>query len=195
MNDIEERLVTLAQAGDLEAFNAIVDRYQGRAYNLALRMLGEPSRAEDAIQEAFLSAYRNIRRFRGPKLHSWLLTIVANTCRDLLRSPHFRRTTSLEAMTEAAEPRWESREESPEEYAVRQELGREIQRGLSSLPEDQRLAIILVDIQGLAYEEAAAIMGASLGTVKSRLSRARGRMRDFLLRQGELLPSPYRQEK
>ena len=99
-SDIEHEWVRLAQSGDLLAFNAIVERYQTNAYNLALRMLRAPSGAENITQEAFCSAYRNIGRFRGGNLRSWILTIVANGARDALRSPSRKRTTSLEAFTE-----------------------------------------------------------------------------------------------
>ena len=94
-----ERLwVEQAQRGDLAAFNAIVERYQKQAYNLAFRMLRDPATAEDATQEAFFSAFRSITRFRGGNLRSWLLTILANGCRDYLRSPQRWRTTSLDAI-------------------------------------------------------------------------------------------------
>jgi len=96
--------VRLAQQGDLVAFNAIVERYQRMAFNLALRMMGDRGLAEDVTQEAFFSAYRNVGRFRGGSLKSWLITIVANGARDQLRSPARRRATSLEAFTEGGDP-------------------------------------------------------------------------------------------
>ena len=94
----------LAQQGDLVAFNAIVERYQRIAFNLALRMMGDRGVADDVTQEAFFSAYRNVGRFQGGSLKSWLFTIVANGARDQLRSPARRRATSLEAFTEGGEP-------------------------------------------------------------------------------------------
>ena len=93
-----------AQQGDLVAFNAIVERYQRMAFNLALRMMGDRGLAEDVTQEAFFSAYRNVGRFRGVSLKSWLITIVANGARDQLRSPARRRATSLEAFTAGGDP-------------------------------------------------------------------------------------------
>ena len=88
-----------------------------------------------------------------------------------------------------------SSEESPEDYTLRRELGRAIQDGLQSLSQERRLAVVLVDVQGFSYEEAAQVINCSLGTLKSRLARARGEMRDFLLKHGELLPSQFRQDR
>ena len=196
--DPSERLwVERAQQGDLAAFNAIVERYQRLVYNVALRMLRDPSAAEDATQEAFFSAYRSITRFRGGSLRSWLLTIVANRCRDRLRSPQVRRTTSLEALTENGDPAgpWASTGPTPEEAALQTELSAQVQQALALLPADQRLAVALVDLQGLAYEEVAQVAGVSLGTVKSRLSRGRERLRHLLRPLLELSGEAPRQEE
>ena len=191
----ESVLVQRAQQDDLQAFNALVERYETQAYNLARRMLGDPAAAEDATQDAFISAYQNIRRFRGEHLRPWLLKIVANASRDVLRSPERRRTVSLEEIAAAGDPPWPSKEESPEAYTLRQELGQEIQRGLQALPRDQRLVVILVDVQGLSYEEAALVTRASLGTVKSRLSRARANLRDYLRPKRELFSGVIRPDQ
>lgn len=191
---VEEALVARSQEGDLEAFNTIVEQYQGRMYNLSLRMLGDQTLAEDATQEAFISAFQHIRGFRGGSLRAWLLRIAANACRDLLRSAKRRRDTSLDEITEKVEPSFPSRDESPEDYTLRQELGREIQQGLDTIAVDQKLAIVLVDMQGLSYEEAAESVGTSVGTIKSRLSRGRASLRDYLRTKRELLPSRYRQD-
>ena len=191
----ESVLVQRAQQDDLQAFNVLVERYETQAYNLARRMLGDPAAAEDATQDAFISAYQNIRRFRGEHLRPWLLKIVANASRDVLRSPERRRTVSLEEIAAAGDPPWPSKEESPEAYTLRQELGQEIQRGLQALPRDQRLVVILVDVQGLSYEEAALVTRASLGTVKSRLSRARANLRDYLRPKRELFSGVIRPDQ
>ena len=185
----EEALIARSRHGDVEAFNQIVDMYQRPLYNLALRMLGDAPAAEDATQDAFISAFRNISRFKGGSLKSWLFTITANGCRDMLRSRKVRRAESLEADDTTLDP--PSSAESPEDYAIRREMGRNIQRGLDSLPHDQRLAVVLIDVQGLGYEEAAAVMGISVGTVKSRLSRGRARVRDFLRNKPGMLPARY----
>ena len=190
----EQALVAKSQDGDLQAFNTIVEEYERLAYNLALRMLGEPALAADATQDAFIAAFRKIKGFRGGSLKAWILKIVANRCRDLLRSAHRRYNLSLEGMSPDAAASIPSRTESPEDHAVRRELGREIEMGLSTLDPNQRLVLVLVDIQGFSYEEASEIIGASLGTVKSRLSRGRASLRDYLRSHGELLPGRYRRD-
>ena len=192
--DDEQELIHRSQGGDLDAFNGLVERYQGQVYNLALRMLGDEALAADAAQETFLSAYRAVGSFRGGNFRSWILRITANATRDLIRASRSRKALSLEALEMESGVPFSSKEESPEEHALRGELRNEIQRGLESLAHDQRLVLILIDIQGFNYEETAQITRSSLGTVKSRLSRARHQMRDLLRAQPELLPSQFRLE-
>ena len=186
-----------AQDGDLVAFNAIVERYQRRAYNLALRMLRSPSAAEDATQEAFFSAYRHIASFRGGSLRSWILTIVANAARDALRAPSRRRTTSLEAYTEGGDHAgpWADPDPLPDEQAVRAETSRQVRDAVDQLPEDQRLVVTLVDLEGLEYDEAAQVARVPIGTVRSRLFRGRRRLRDLLRPLLELSGDVPRQTK
>ena len=194
METEEAVLVERSQGGDLDAFNALVLAYQGQVYNLCLRMLGSPQAAEDAAQEAFIAAYRAVPRFRGGRFRAWLLRIAANACYDELRRRRSRPQVPLEAPADDERPSAElpASDEPLEQRAERLELARCLQEGLASLPPDQRLAVILRDVQGLAYEEVAEATGASLGTVKSRISRGRAAMRDFLLARGELLPSRFR---
>ncbi len=180
-------------------YNCVIETYQTRAYNLAYRLLSDRALAEDAIQEALLSGYRAFGGFRGDNLQSWLLRIVANTCRDMLRARKVRPSISLDAQSMDPEHptpiELPSSAESPEEYTLRRELGNTLQRGPLSLPEEQRLAVVLVDVQGFSYEEAAEIMNCSIGTIRSRLSRGRARVRDFLQMHQELLPHQFRLEK
>ncbi|MBI4202597.1 MAG: sigma-70 family RNA polymerase sigma factor [Chloroflexi bacterium] len=191
----EATFIQRSQKGDLDAFNQLVLHYQGQVYNLALRMLGNQASAADAAQEAFISAYQAIASFHGGNFRSWLLRITANACKDMMRSARARPSLSLESLVEPNPGNIpQSSAESPEDFALRSELGAEIQRGLDSLPAEQRLAVVLIDVQGYSYEEAAQVMGASLGTVKSRLSRARERLRDYLRQHGELLPAQFRLE-
>ena len=194
METEEAALIERSQAGDLDAFNALVLTYQGRVYNLCLRMLGSPQAAEDAAQEAFIAAYRAVPRFRGGSLRAWLLRIAANACHDELRRRRSRPQIPLETPADderlSAEP--PASDEPLEQRAERLELARCLQGCLASLPPDQRLAVILRDVQGLAYEEVAEATGTSLGTVKSRISRGRAALRDSLLARGELLPSRFR---
>jgi len=190
----ERALVAAARQGDVEAFNQLILIYQGMVYNLAYRILGDPDAAADATQEAFLSAFRAIRKFRGGSFKAWLLRIVTNACYDQLRLKQRRPTTSLEALlaTGSAPSPPTGMEETPEEHALRQELARVIQAGIQTLPPEQRITLVLSDVQGLSYREIAEVTRTSLGTVKSRLSRARAKLRDFLLEHKELLPSRYR---
>ena len=144
----------------------------------------------------------NVQHAIETSLRAWILRIVANQCRDMLRAQRARPTVPLNPRPESWEldegsagaPDPPSGLPSPEEETERGELRRAIQAGLAMLPEERRLAALLVDVQGLSYEEAAQAMGCSLGTVKSRLSRARRELRDYLRSAGELLPARFRQE-
>lgn len=196
VSDVEEaRYLEAARRGDLAAFNWLVLRYQVRVYNLCYRMLSDADAAADATQDAFLSAYRAMARFRGEQFKTWLLRIATNACLDMLRRQKRRPSQSLERWHDAPGEEPEPLQVpdldanvDPEARALRAEVAAAIQIGLDGLPEDQRLALVLVDVQGLTYDEAAAISGANLGTIKSRISRARGKMRDYLLERG-ILPA------
>lgn len=191
----EKALIDAAHRGDVGSFNQLVLSYQSMVYNLAYRIMGDQAAAADATQDAFLSAFKAIGKFRGGSFKSWLLRIVTNACYDQLRLKQRRPATSLDALLvlepAPAQP-FSDPGESPEEYAVRRELNKAIQVGIGILPPEQRITLVLSDVQGLNYQEIAEVTSTSLGTVKSRLSRARGRLRDFLLEQRELLPSQYR---
>lgn len=191
----EKALIDAARQGDVGSFNQLVLSYQSMVYNFAYRILGDRHAAADATQDAFISAFKAIGKFRGGSFKAWLLRIVTNACYDQLRRKQRQPSTSLDALL-VLEPAptqslTDSRE-SPEEYTVRQELSKVIQIGIGSLPPEQRITLVLADVQGFSYQEIAGVTGVALGTVKSRLSRARGKMRDFLLGQRELLPSRYR---
>jgi RNA polymerase sigma-70 factor (ECF subfamily) len=195
-------LQVIDQSGQSSCFNCVIETYQTQAYNLARRMLSDWALAEDAVQESFVSAYRAFNRFRGENLAAWVLRIVSNTCRDMLRARKSRPTVSLDPLPpgDSDEPRGPSAvdlpsdEASPEDRAEQSELRAAIQGCLDGLQDDRRLAVLLVDVHGLSYEEASESMGCSLGTVKSRVSRGRGGLRDCLQDTGELLPSRFRQE-
>jgi RNA polymerase sigma-70 factor (ECF subfamily) len=192
----ELALITAAKKGDLDSFNTLVLTYQHQVYNLAYRIMGEAASASDATQEAFISAWRHIGGFRGGSFKAWLLRIVTNACYDELRRVKRRPASSLESLyVEDPTPDANlppSQLESPEAFTQRRELNRTIQAGIAQLPPDQRIALVLSDVQGMSYEEIAEATGANLGTVKSRLSRARARLRDLLVEHGELLPVEYR---
>jgi len=184
----DEQLVSLSKDGSLDAFNSLVERYQGAVYNLCLRLIGDRGLAEDAAQEAFLSAYRAIGRFQGGSIRSWLLRIAANQSKDELRR-RMRRgpQESLSRPGHDDQPiDLPDSAESQADYVERLALGRGIQQALLSLPFEQRQAIILSDLHGYHYEEIASIAGASVGTVKSRIHRGRERLRGILLAEPEL---------
>lgn len=193
----ETALIQAAQNGDLDSFNRLVLAYQDMVYTQAYRMIGETATAADAAQEAFISAFHHIRSFRGGSFRAWLLRIVTNACYDELRRRKRRPTVSLEPLDEAGEeiesPYWmEDPSETPEAHQDRAELNQAIQHCLDALPPDFRSAVILVDVQGMDYEEASSAIGKPLGTIKSRLARARLRLRDCLQGVLELLPAVYR---
>ena len=189
----EPTLIAAAQGGDREAFNQLVIHYQGIAYNVAYRVLSDSEAAADATQDAFLSTYRAMSRFRGGSFKAWLLRIVTNACYDQLRVKKRRPTVSLDDDPDSDWEEWTvDAGERPEAFVQREELGQIIQRGLQMLPPDQRTIVVLSDIQGMRYNEIAEVVGVSLGTVKSRLNRGRRKLRDFLHANAELLPAQYR---
>lgn len=190
-------LIAQAQRGDVQAFNGLILRYQTAMYNLAFRLLDDADLAADATQEAFIAAFRHLRQFRGSNFRAWLARIVTNACYDALRRRR-RAPVSLEAL---AAQRTDSTdqpallsdpEESPEQLAARQALSQAIQDCLNQLPLSFRTVAIMSDVQDYSYDEIAIALNLSLGTVKSRLSRARHKLRDCLRAVRELLPGAYR---
>ena len=192
----EAALINDAQQGNLDAYNTLVLHYQDQAYSIAYRIMGEPDGAADAAQEAFIKAYRAIHSFRGGAFKSWLFRIVTNACYDELRRRKRRPKASLDALyveDEAPDdPSLASRAENPESYAQRMDLQSAILDCLQGLSDDQRTVAVMSDIEGFSYEEIADTVGVALGTVKSRLSRARRGLRDCLQGFSELLPAEYR---
>ncbi|HEY6042556.1 MAG TPA: sigma-70 family RNA polymerase sigma factor [Anaerolineae bacterium] len=192
----ERTCIASAQKGDVPAFNQLVRAYQGLVYHTAYRVLGEPESASDAAQDAFISAFKHLKEFRGGSFKAWLLRIVTNACYDQLRAKQRKPTASLDALLNDPDKPSpgidQSTAESPQDHAERRELGALLTKAIQSLPIDQRIAVVLSDIDGLTYEEIAEATGTNIGTVKSRLSRARALMREVLLANEELLPSRYR---
>jgi RNA polymerase sigma-70 factor (ECF subfamily) len=186
--DAENDLVQRARNGDLQAFNELVELHQRPVFNLCLRMIGSPATAEDSAQDAFLSAWRALPGFKGGSFRAWLMRIAANACTDELRRRGRRPAVSLDAPPPGSEEPIDvaDRSEGPEVRALRRERQAAIQAALLLLPADQRLAVIMCDIQGFAYEEIAVAMGVSIGTVKSRISRGREKLRAELTRTEQM---------
>ncbi len=196
----ESALIRSAQHGDLDAFNRLVLAYQDVVYNTALRILGDEDLAADASQEAFISAFHSMASFRGGSFRAWLLRTVTNACYDELRRRKRRPTTPLEPHTaddeELESPAWLADPDStPEEQLDQAELEHAIQHCLEGLPADFRTVVVLADVQGLDYAEVAVVIRKPLGTVKSRLARARLRLRECLQGFRELLPAAFRLEE
>ena len=192
----EKTLIQAAQAGDLEAFNALILRYQNLLFGIALRMLNDEDTASDAVQEALISAFSRFSTFRGGSLRSWLARVVVNACYDEMRRMRRQRTVPIEPINsdspEVEELLWMVDPASrPEEQVESFELEGALQQSLDLLTPAYREAVVLVDIEGLSYEEAASAAHVPVGTVKSRLARARMQMRDTLRGFQDLLPSHY----
>ena len=196
----ENALIKDAQSGNLEAFNNLVLTYQDMVFNTAARILGDDDLAADATQEAFISAFHSINAYRGGSFRSWLLRTVTNKCLDELRRKKRHPSTALEPeMEDGSEnesPKWLADPgPSPEEQMNQAELEHAIQHCLENLPSEFKAVVILADIQGLDYEEVATAVRKPLGTIKSRLARARLRLRDCLQGFRELLPTAFRLEE
>ena len=181
----EKSLIRAAIRGNLNAFNLLANAYQEVFYNQAYYLLGEPEAAADITQNALISAYHHLKSFRGGSFRGWLLRIVTNACFDELRRRKRFSTVPLDPVNEGGEelesPRWRADPgESPEERMMQAELRETIQGCLNQLPTHFRDPLMLVDIQGLDYVETATVLGKPLGTIKSRIYRARSRLRSCL---------------
>jgi RNA polymerase sigma-70 factor (ECF subfamily) len=195
----ETTLIQAAQRGDLDAFNQLVLRYQNLLFGIALRLLNDEDVASDAVQEALISAFRRFHTFRGDSLRSWLARVVVNACYDEMRKKRRQHSMPLEQYNaegdEIETSYWlVDAQADPELQFETTELEGAIQRSLNKLPSIYRLMLVLVDIEGLSYEEAAMAAHIPVGTVKSRLARARLQMQKSLQAAGELLPASYRVE-
>lgn len=197
----ENALIREAKSGDLDSFNRLVLAHEGIAYHIAFRIMGDKQSAEDATQDAFISAYKSLKSFRGGSFRSWLLRIVTNACYDELRKRKRRPASSLDDLSDAGigfdseeSSGLFSQQQRPEREVEQGELRKAIEHCLELLPGEYKIVAVLVDIQGFDYKEASEVIKKPLGTVKSRLARARSRMRDCLQDARELLPGKYRLE-
>jgi RNA polymerase sigma-70 factor, ECF subfamily len=201
----EEQLIARSQRGEVGAFNQLVLRYQQTVYGVVFRMLGNADVAADVTQDTFIAAFRAIATYRGgSSFRAWLLRIASNMACDYWRRIQRHPAESLESLTEEEEPHAADLlsalaatgpEGNPEERLLTQELQELIQKGLQQLPLDQRVAVVLCDVQGLSYEEIAETTQTTLGTVRSRIARGRARLRQYLSAHKELLPRQYRLNK
>jgi RNA polymerase sigma-70 factor, ECF subfamily len=198
LDDDESDLIRQAQQGQLDAFNTLILMHQDRVYSVAYRILGDPAAAADATQDALISAYRRLETFQGGSLRGWLMRIVTNVCYDDLRRQKRRPATALDDLpggdSDDGAP-LASAQPTPEHVILDNELQQAIQRCIGTLGRDQQTVLVLCDVQGLSYQEVADTVEANLGTVKSRLSRARLAVRQCLQGVEELLPPEYRFEK
>jgi RNA polymerase sigma-70 factor (ECF subfamily) len=174
-SDLE--LVRRAQRGERGAFDLLVLRYQHKVIKLVARLLRDPAEAEDVAQEAFVKAYRALASFRGDSaFYTWLYRIAVNTARNAMASRQ-RRPLDYEAeLSDSEQSNVESRlrhSDTPEASVLSEEIRETVNRAVSDLPEDLRTAIILREVEGLSYEEIAAAMDCPVGTVRSRIFRAR----------------------
>ncbi len=193
----EQALIQDALEGNLDAFNSLVLHYQDMTYNVAYRIMGEPDAAGDATQEAFISAYKKLAQYRGGSFKAWLLRIVTNACYDELRRRQRQPVTPLKPELDDGEilenPFWiEDDAPTPEEQSEDSELLTAIKHCINELDFKFRTVLVLVDVEGLDYETAAEAVGTPLGTVKSRLARAREKVQSCLQGFRELLPDLFR---
>jgi len=195
----ETLLITSAQQGDMDAFNQLVLNYQDMMYRISLRVIHDECSAEDATQDAMILAFRNIKSFRGGNFKSWLARVTVNASYDELRRGKRHLSLPLEQFTSDGEeiesPVWiKDNSAGPEECAETSELRSVMYQCIKSLVPDYRLMVILVDMEGMSYEEAARIAHVPVGTVKSRLARARMQIRKSLQSHRSLLPAFYQME-
>jgi RNA polymerase sigma-70 factor (ECF subfamily) len=185
----EAAVIARAADGDRAAFTRLMEHYQSACYGLAWRLLGDPDRAADATQDAFVHAYTAIRSYRGGVFRSWLLRITANASYDILRRQQRRPAGPLPDPEEGAPELPDASAVDPDAEATRSELYRHLERALRLLPPDQRTAVVLCDIYGMDYNEVASMTHSALGTVKSRIHRGRLRLRELMADHRELFTS------
>ncbi len=183
----DRALVETALGGELAAFDRLVELHQDHLFAVTFRVVGDREAAADAVQEAFLSAYRNLSRFRGDSFRSWLTRIAMNAATDVLRT---RKRRPVDPFPEWEDEAWQppaDESEGPEHTTISRHRSRALAEALGRIGDDQRIAIVLYDVEGYDYAEIAEMTGVSLGTVKSRIHRGRLALRDLLADQMELL--------
>lgn len=182
----EEKLIARAAKGDASAFNDLLSAHERKMYAVCLRMCGNHEDAQDCLQEAMLRVFRAISGFKGQSSFStWLYRVTMNTCLDELRKKKNKQSASLDSLLETG---WApvDAEDTPEKHAVVSERKAEIRKVIRELPDDMRSAIVLRDIQGFSYDEISKILNINVGTIKSRISRGREKLREKFQAKAEL---------
>ncbi len=191
MSESENILIKESQNGSIESFEKLIDKYQLLAFNIAYKMIGNREDASDAAQEALVKVFKSIKKFKGDSSFStWLYRIVTNTCIDMTRKNNKLKTYSLNnpIETEDGNIEREVRDEGnlPEDICEKKEINQKLHRAIGKLPEKYRVVIILRDIEDFTYDEISEITNITLGTVKSRISRARLMLKEILTEEREL---------
>ena len=186
----EAQIVRRVLQGDVNAFEKLVTEYEKAVYAIAQRMTGNPEDAADMTQETFIKAYNSLQSFRGDsKFSVWLYRIASNVCLDFLRSRSRKQTVSLSVEDDEGEEAQldiADESQSPEVLLERGLTRNAVRRGLDTLPPDYRQILLLREIQGLSYDEISTALGIDIGTVKSRIFRARKRLCTFLVEDGNI---------
>lgn len=196
----EQELVSAAKAGDQQAFEQLVLDNQNRIYSLAVRLAGDREEAFDLAQEAFVKAWQGLPSFQGESsFATWIYRLATNVCIDYLRKQKRRRQVESEVSLDDEELSWTEPadwSQDPHRQLERSEQGRALARGLEALPEQQRQILVLRELSGLSYQEIAGKLDLDLGTVKSRIARARMALRKILAEDGNFsVPPPSNQAK
>ncbi len=196
MDHNEQLLLEKAKAGDVTAFEELIEAYQKKVFNLAMRMIGNYDDAADLAQEAFIRIFKAISGFKEQSSFStWVYRITTNVCLDEIRKRKNKKVISLDEEIHMDDGDMKRQVESddlrPDEAAEREEVRKIVNDAINSLPEDQKAAITLRDIHGMSYEEIAQILDCPGGTVKSRLNRARQALKNVLSAKRELLFEDY----
>ena len=189
MQPDEHLILAMARGGDVDAFNRLVAIHQDAVYGFSMSLTRQHAVADDVTQETFISAFRSISRMRGDNVRGWLLRIARNKAYDYFRRQNRRRESSVDADDAVFAERLTSNNPSPADVAMNTELREAIEHCVGALSHEHREVVVLIDVQGSSYDDASEVCGVSVGTIKSRLNRARRRVRDCLRGFPDLLPA------
>ncbi len=191
MQTPEHLILAMAKAGDVDAFNRLVALHQDAVYGFSLSLTRQHALADDVTQETFISAFRSIAKMRGSNFRAWLLRIARNKAYDHFRRQNRRQESSVDDEDSAFRERLRSDNPSPADVAINSELREALEHCVGALSHEHREVIVLIDVQGQSYDDASAVIGVGIGTIKSRLNRARHRVRDCLRSIPGLLPGQF----